>query len=199
MKILIAGDIHGDLNAAKNLANMAEKENVDLIILNGDFTFFEEPTPGLISTLKKTGKKILLLPGNHESPDLVDFLAKKYGAINLHNYALAIGDVGIFGCGSANVGIFQLSEDEIFTTLLKSYKYIKDMKKKIMITHVHPDKTKISKLGLFPGSTAVKQAIEILQPDFAISSHIHEAEGIEEKIGRTRLMSVGKSGKIIEI
>jgi len=199
MKILAAGDLHGDINAAKALAEKAEKENVDLIILNGDFTIFEDHTPGLIQVFKDKGKKLLLLPGNHESPAMVDFLAKKYGATNLQNYALSFGDVGIFGCGSANVGIFQLPEDEILTSLQKSHTHIKDAKKKLMITHVHPDKTLVSKMGLIVGSKGVKKAIEELKPDVAICAHIHEAEGIEETVCSTKVHCVGKKGKIIEI
>ncbi|MBD3262939.1 hypothetical protein GF374_00990 [Candidatus Woesearchaeota archaeon] len=198
MKILAIGDLHGDLKQAKKLAEKAEKENVDLIILNGDFTLFEKHTPGLLQTFKDKGQKLLLLPGNHESPATVDFLAKKYGATNLHNYALSIKDIGIFGCGSANIGVFQLPEDEILNSLRKGHNQIKDSKKKIMITHVHPDKTLASKIG-FIGSKGVKQAIDELKPDVALFAHIHEAEGIEETIGNTKIHCVGKKGKIIEV
>ena len=36
LKILAAGDFHGDSKAAKKLAEKAEKEKVDLVILTGD-------------------------------------------------------------------------------------------------------------------------------------------------------------------
>ncbi len=39
MKILAAGDIHGDTRLANELAKRAKKENVDLVILCGDLTF----------------------------------------------------------------------------------------------------------------------------------------------------------------
>jgi len=53
--------------------------------------------------------------------------------------------------------------------------------------------------NLVPGSSGVKRAIEKLKPDIAICSHAHEAEGIEEMIGDTRVINVGRRGKIIEI
>jgi len=37
MKILAAGDLHGDINAAKKLAEKAKKQKVDLVVLSGDF------------------------------------------------------------------------------------------------------------------------------------------------------------------
>ena len=45
----------------------------------------------------------------------------------------------------------------------------------------------------------VKKAIEKFHPDLLLCSHVHEAEGIEEKIGKTKVISVGKKGKIIKI
>ncbi len=77
---------------------------------------------------------------------------------------------------------------------------LKNVKKKIMVTHVHPSESLIGKLTqIFPGSTAVKKAIERFKPDIALCSHVHEAAGIEEKIGKTKVINVGREGKIIEI
>ena len=41
MKILAAGDIHGDTGLAKKLAERAYSHKVDLVILCGDLTQFE--------------------------------------------------------------------------------------------------------------------------------------------------------------
>jgi Icc-related predicted phosphoesterase len=199
MKILTIGDLHDDLNQAKKLAEKAEKEKVDLVVFNGDFTLGGVHTPGLLQVFKEKGLKMALLPGNHESLDIIDFMKYKYGAINLHGYGLKFGDVGVFGCGAANLGIFQLPEDEIYKSLKEGFDRIKDAKKKIMITHMHPDETLISRVSGFPGSKGVKWALDSLQPDFLLSSHMHETEGLEENVGPTKVISVGKHGKIIEI
>jgi uncharacterized protein len=200
MKILAAGDLHGDVNAAKRLAAQAKKENVDLVVLSGDLTYGEVSTEGLIGPFKKAKQKVVIIPGNHESPATTSALAEIYGVTDLHGYSMRVGDVGVFGAGSANIGIFQLDEKEIFNLLQKSFKKIKDAKKTVMITHCHPDKTVMAKLSTWvPGSTGVEKAIKKFKPDIAICSHIHEAEGLEEKMGNTRLINVGKKGKIIEI
>ena len=69
-----------------------------------------------------------------------------------------------------------------------------------MVTHVHPTDTKMEKFTKsFPGSTGVKKAIDVFKPDILLCSHVHEAEGIEEKVGNTRIINVGKKGKIIEL
>jgi uncharacterized protein len=200
MKILAAGDLHGDINAARKLAEKAKKQKVDLVVLSGDLTLGEISTKGLIGPFKKAKQKVLILPGNHESPATTAALAEIYGVTDLHGYSLKLGDVGIFGAGSANIGIFQLDEKELYDLLEKGFEKIKNQKKKLMITHCHPDKTLMSKMSEFvPGSKGIARAIKKFKPDIAICSHVHEAEGIEEKLGKTRLINVGKRGKIIEI
>ena len=200
LKILAAGDIHGDSRLANQLAQKAVKENVDLVILAGDLTMGDQPPRGIISPFTKRNKKVLLIPGNHDSFATTDFLAELYGVKNIHGYSVKYEDVGIFGCSATNIGIHQIPESEIFDLLKKGFNKIKYLKKKIMVTHTHPEDTKMGKLtSFFPGSTGVNKAVKKLKPDLLICSHIHEAEGIEEILGKTLVINVGRKGKIIEI
>ena len=200
LRILAAGDIHGDTSLAERLAERAEKEKCDLVILCGDLTMMEQSTDNIIGPFKKRNEKVLILPGNHETVATADFLAELYGVKNIHGYSVKYGDVGIFGCGGANIGLFKLEEDEIYGLLKKGFDKIKYLKKKIMATHVHPSDSKMEKFTeIFPGSEGVRKAIERFNPDILLCSHVHEAEGIEEKIGNTKVINVGKKGKIIEI
>lgn len=200
MKILAAGDIHGDSLHCEKLAERAKKEKVDLVILCGDLTFSELSTDNIIGPFVKAKKKVLLIPGNHETVATADFLADVYGVKNIHGYSVKYKDVGIFGCGGANIGLFQLDEDEIFKLLKKGEEKINYLKKKIMVTHVHPTGSTIEKFtDIFPGSSGVRKALEEFKPDLLLCSHVHEAEGIEEKIGKTKIMNVGKQGKIFDI
>ena len=200
LRILAAGDIHGDTSQAKKLAEQAEKENVDLVVLCGELTYAETSTEGIIGPFVKKGKKVILIPGNHETVATADFLAELYGATNLHGYSIKYKGIGLFGCGGANIGLFQLGEDEIFGLIKKGYDRIKDTQKKILVTHVHPTGSLMEKFtSIFPGSEGVKKAIDVFKPDILLCSHVHEAEGIEEKIGKTMVINVGKKGKVIEI
>ena len=199
LKILAAGDIHGDRKLAKGLADLAEKESVDLVILNGDLVN-ENNTEGIVGQFKQKNKNILILPGNHETIATADFLAELYNVTNLHGYSIKYKDVGFFGCGGANIGMNQLSENEIFDALKKGYENIKGMKKKIMVTHIHPSGSLSENFSKFViGSKSLKKAVDLFKPDILICGHVHEAEGIEEKIGKTRVINVGRKGKIIEI
>ena len=200
MKILAFGDLHGDSAQAIKLADKAEKEQVDLVVICGDITHFDESIDNLIGQFKKINKKVLLIPGNHESVATADFLAEFYGVKNIHGYSVKYGEIGIFGAGGANVGPNFNTEDEIFNNLKEANDKIKYLKKRIMVTHVHPSGTKMEKFSKFiPGSSGVRKAIDTFNPDILLCSHVHEAEGIEEKIGKTKVINVGREGKIIDI
>ena len=75
---------------------------------------------------------------------------------------------------------------------------VKNLEKKILVSHLHAAGTK-SELSGIPGNAGLRKAIEEFQPDLFIHSHIHELEGVEEKIGKTRVINVGRRGKIFEI
>lgn len=204
LKILAASDIHGDTDLVKTLADEAEKEDVDLVVLCGDLTLGEMSTDNIIGPFVKKNKKVLLIPGNHESVATADFLAELYepDARNIHGYSVKYKEVGIFGAGGAtNVGPQPpIDEGELFDLLKKGFDKIRYLKKKIMVTHIHPIESKIEKFSKFvPGSEAVKKAITTFEPDILLCGHVHEAEGLEEKIGRTRVINVGRKGKIILI
>jgi len=197
-KILAIGDLHRDVGLVKKLAEKAKKEKVDLVILAGDLTMEEQSTENLIGPFVKAKKQVFLIPGNHESPATIDFLAQAYKVKNIHGHGFVENNIGIFGAGTANIGVYQIDDKDIFKLLKEGNKELKNAKKKIMVTHIHPLGSKTEMFG-FKGSKAVKDAIEKFHPDILIHSHIHEAGGIEEKIGKTRVINVSKKEKIFEV
>lgn len=203
MKILAASDVHADQKAMKDLAKKAKKENVDLIILAGDLSIFGRGLDGLLKPLVETNKKVAIIPGNHESEADVFMLKRRYPDViyDLHNYAFKIGEIGFFGCGLANIGPNELSEEEISRRIQKSFDYIKNSKRKIMVVHTPPYKTKLDVIGkdFNVGSTAVRDMIEKLKPDKCICGHIHETFNLEDRLGETIIINAGPKGKIIEI
>ena len=199
MKILAISDVHGDKAFMRRMAEKGKKENVDLVIIAGDLVDLGQIPEGLIGPFKEQGLEVAVVPGNHEGLADINFLVERYKVTNLHGYALKIGDLGIFGCGYGDIGLHQLTEEQFFNTLKEAHNSLKDVKKKLMVTHVQPNN---SILGLhIPhwGSSGVRKALEEFQPDVHICGHVHETHGIEDVVGKTRVINVGKTGKIIEI
>jgi hypothetical protein len=197
-KILAVGDIHGDTGLVNRLVEKAKNENVDVVILAGDITMAEQSIENIVGPFMRIKKQVLLIPGNHESDSTIDFLAKMYNAKNLHGYGLKIGDLGIFGAGTANMGVHSIGDSAISDLLKKAHEEIKDSKRKVMVTHIHPYGSKSEMFGFF-GSKAVRKAIDEFNPNILITAHIHEAGGMEEQIGETTIFNVSRKEKIFEI
>lgn len=195
-KILAASDFHGDSNASKRLSEKAEKENVDLVILAGDITGLIE-SENILKPFADKKQKVIFVPGNWESSETADFLSKLYGIKNVGEHYVKYKDIGIFGIGSPDWQM-DIDNNKTFKKLKKDFEKIKDLEKKIMVSHINPAGTKSEFSGI-AGSKEIRRAIEEFQPDIFISGHIHEAEGITEKIGKTHIINVGKKGSIIEI
>lgn len=199
-KILAVGDIHGDTRFVERLAKKAKDEEVDLVILAGDITMLGNQTKNLVGPFVKEKKEVILIPGNHETMSTINTLTQLYeGTRHVHGYSVIKGDIGIFGSGyESSTGPFFIEDEEIFKILKKGNNSVKDLKKKIMVTHAHP-RGSIAEFSGFPGSKAVKKAIKEFKPDILISAHIHEAGGLQEKIGKTKVFHVGRKSTIFEI
>lgn len=196
LKILAAGDFHGNSAIAEKLAEKAQKNKVDLVVLLGDIHGMSNVSKGLIGPFKKRNQKVVFVPGNWDTSFETNMLENIYEIKNIDRHYANYGDIGIIGVGNPD---FQLSlnEEKTFKKLKKDFETSK-AKKKILISHMHAAGTK-SEFSGFPGSRALRRAIKEFKPDLFLSAHIHEAEGIEEKIGKTRIVNVGRKGKILEI
>ncbi len=196
MKILAVSDIHGDVGFVKKLEKLIEKENIDLVILAGDQTWFETNTKNLVGPLTK--RPTLIIPSNHESEETLNLWEKAYPNLkSVHKKSFEKNGVGFFGSGTLEWGMVN-KKSPVYDDLKKAHEKIKHLKKKIMITHEPPAGSKIELLG-FPGTYGIKQAIDKFKPDFLICGHIHEGGGLIEKINKTTVMNVARSPAIFEI
>ncbi len=200
MRILAASDFHGNEIVSKDLAKKAEKEKADLVVIAGDILDFGGYAKNMIKPFVEREETVVFVPGNHDTEEATESFVKNYKIKNLDGSYLIIGNVGFFGCGGSTMPMFSyyLTENEIYYRLKTGFEKIKDKKKKVMVTHMHPAKSTIEKFS-FPGSMGIKKAIERFTPDILICGHIHEMEGLEEVIGKTKVFAVGKRGTIIDI
>jgi len=198
MKILAIADTHGDSDLVKKIGEMANKENVDLILHAGDLTWFNEKKEGIIKPLIKKGREILMVHGNHDSSTTIKEFSEIYpGIIDLHKKGIEKEGIGFFGSGTTDWGFVE-DEKQVFDELNYAHKKIKHLDKKVMLTHGPPSGSKIELLG-FPGSRGVRKAIDKFKPDFVICGHIHEGAGLKEKIGNTKVINVARTPTIFEI
>lgn len=193
LKILAAGDLHGDVGIAKKLAKKGKREKVDLIVLAGDIHGYCGEGEGILKPFAKAGQKVVFVPGNLDfDEDLVDL--SKSGK-NIHNYYVNYKGVGIAGIGSPNWKLNLKGED--LKNIRKNMSKMK-REKKILVSHLHAAGTMAEFSGV-PGEKVLRDALKEFAPDLLIAAHIHESEGIEDVVGKTRVVQVGRKGTILEI
>jgi Icc-related predicted phosphoesterase len=196
LRILAAADLHGDKDIVSRLVEKARKQKVDLVLLAGDIYGELEGKGDLLKPFKKAKQKVLFVPGNWDFDKEILLLDDRKEIRNIDNYYVTYDGVGIAGLGSPN---FRLSlDDEKDFHRIRAHMERMKTDKKILVSHLHAEGTKAEFSGV-RGETALRRAIEEFQPDFFLASHIHEAEGIEERIGKTKVIQLGRRGKVIEI
>ena len=201
MKILVISDIHNDIENLLSLLEKVKEYEFDVIVCPGDITDVivprgftqEEISKIIIEELKTLKKPLLMVPGNMDK-EILHVLKKEN--VSLHEDGVKIGDFGFYGFGGARTPFktsFEPSEEEIEKGLEKAFEKVKDAKYKIQVTHMPPYRTKIDVIfsGAHVGSEVIRKFIEEKEPIVAISSHIHEAKGID-RIGNTLLLNSGK-------
>jgi hypothetical protein len=202
MKILAFTDVHAYLPSINKILAKAKKEKPDLIICAGDFTSFGNG----LDIIKKfdIGIPLLMIPGNHEIPEEISFLAKKFSFVkNIHLKHFILGSYFFLGCGGGGFtqhhAEFEQSEQK-FSEAIKKLK-VKDHKYEIiLVTHQPPYNTKTDYIyGEHAGSKSIRKFIEKYHPSLCITGHLHENEGKRDKIDGTLIVNPGPDGEIIEI
>ncbi|HIP66872.1 MAG TPA: hypothetical protein EYH09_01995 [Candidatus Nanopusillus sp.] len=197
-KLLISADLHNDPSLLKKIIESIKKEKPDFLVLLGDLGEFGELPTGLFKKLLKymPSYRIIVLPGNHETPETIEFWEKIYKVRVLHKKTFEFYDLLFAGIGGGDVPLFMISEEEIKEFLNYVKEKIKD-KKLILLTHLHPKYTKSSMVG--GGSKALHTFITYYTPSLVAHGHIHEAGGLEEIINKTKVLNAARSIFLVEI
>jgi len=184
--------VHGDISALHRLLSSFASE-VDLIVCLGDLTNegSKRMVQSMLKMLKKTGKKVFVVPGNMDGKETVDLIEQEGFLLDERSeFFNGFVFVGIGGAIAKNtwyknmVGELQLKK--VFSELSQS------KNKLVYLTHVPPFGSLLdfSRSGIHLGSKELKNAILEFSPLLALSGHVHEARG-KEVIGRTVCVNPG--------
>lgn len=202
MKILAFTDVHAYLPSISKILAKAKKEKPDLMVCAGDFTWFGNG----LDVIKKLniGIPLLVIPGNHEVPEEIDFLARKFPFIkNIHMKHFLFRGYFFLGCGGGGFtqhhAEFEQGEQK-FAKAINQLKIQDHPTKIILVTHQPPYNTKTDKIfGESAGSKSIRKFIEKYQPALCITGHLHENFGKKDKIKDTLIINPGPDGMILDI
>lgn len=197
MKILAFSDLHHSASRAATLVEAAAE--ADLVISAGDFCNARRGLPEAMALLDGITAPMVVVPGNAESDSELKKAARR-GIHVLHGEAMEFSGLRIFGLGYGvpltpfGAWSCDLTEEQA-ENLLSRCKGAD-----ILITHSPPKGVAdVTSQGISVGSTAIRAAIETLQPQLALCGHIHDSWGQTGQIGKTRVVNLGPTPNWFDI
>ena len=189
MKILAFSDLHHSASRAATLVQAAAE--ADLVIGAGDFCNARRNLPEAMALLDGITAPMVVVPGNAES-DTELVKAARHGIHVLHGEAMEVSGLRIFGLGYG-VPLTPFGAWSCDLTDEQAGKLLSRCKgADILITHSPPKGVAdVTSQGISVGSTAIRAAIEDLQPQLTLCGHIHDSWGQSGQIGKTRVVNLG--------
>jgi uncharacterized protein len=202
MKAICIADVHGDVSPVIRLRNSITGGGFEYVFILGDFSQgFKDPVENKVDINRVldlfTDFNTKAVPGNCDQRNSPDLFAKRNA--NLHNVVLKLPEANIMGFGGSNVTPFntplEYTEKEIADSLNGMHARCEQGSPVILLSHAPPKDTKCDVIssGLHVGSTALREFIVSKKPDLVLCSHIHECGGVEDKIGPTRVINIGRA------
>jgi Icc-related predicted phosphoesterase len=194
MRIIAFTDIHGSYNRLEEI--LRKEASFDAVIIGGDLTTHgtTDEAGSVILRLQKFGKPVFAVAGNMDLPAF-DSIYEALG-VNINSKGVVVGDVGFFGvAGSSFTPMntpYEISELEITQRATMGWRDVTSARWKIFVPHAPPKGTTLDKLliGKHVGSAAVREFVELHQPDALVCGHIHESRGID-LLGKTHMVNCG--------
>lgn len=191
MKILAFSDLHMARERARALVEASA--DADLVIGAGDFCNMRQGLDEAMALLGGITAPMVLVPGNAESAEELRAAARP-GTIVLHGDEARVAGVTVFGLGGGvpptpfGDWSWDLTEDAAAALLARC------QRADIIVTHSPPKGVAdITSTGAFVGSLAIRDAIQRVQPRYALCGHIHDSWGKGGLIGRTHVHNLGPS------
>lgn len=196
-RILAFSDVHQARNRAAAL--VAESANADLVIGAGDFCNMRTALPDALRMFAGIAAPFALVPGNAESAEELATAAAPGWSV-MHGSGATLCGLSLFGLGYGvpvtPFGDWSCDLDEASAAALLATCTQAD----ILVTHSPPKgMADITSTGASVGSTAIRAAIERLQPKLALCGHIHDSWGQQGTIGTTRVVNLGPTPNWFEI
>src|SRR3989338_9859935 len=184
MKIFAFTDVHGNTKALKKIEATVKKQKPDLLVCCGDISIFDHYAERTLKKLASLHKPLFLIHGNHDSETKIEKLCKQYKNVSfIHKKIKMFGNLLFVGYGGG--GFMRI--DKEFEKFARKIEHKIKTENIILLTHGPPYKTRLDYIyGEHVGCVSFKKFI-ISHPKtiLALSGHIHETAGAQDKIKKT--------------
>jgi len=199
MRILAFTDVHESVTVMKKLEALCAKEKPDLCICAGDFTVFEQHLDEMMAWMAKLPVPVMLIHGNHEEEAVVRKLCQIHKrTLFLHKHLIEVNGVTFVDWGGGGFDERD-AQFEKFAAIVRGR--ISEAKTVVFVTHQPPADSKVDYLwhqhvGNKSYTKFIKQHSNIV---FAISGHLHENFGREDRMHGARIVNPGPQGRVLTI
>jgi Icc-related predicted phosphoesterase len=197
VKLLIFSDIHNDWKALDRLLAI----EADSYIAAGDQVTWGKGIERAGEMLAQRAGQMYVLPGNHESAEMTAAMCARHGLHDLHGRHIQVGRWHVAGLGYSSPTPFHTPGEYSEAQIAERLAPFADLSPLVLVCHAPPYGTALDRVrpGLHAGSRSVREFIDKYQPAHFFCGHIHEAEGVDIEMGRTRAKNVGKAGHLLEL
>ncbi|CAD8075659.1 unnamed protein product [Paramecium sonneborni] len=214
--ILCASDLHLNFETVQQLIEREKNQKFDAVFLLGDFLNLQH-TQGedsnldnlrkLLNPFKSFGCQIYLIPGNHDSNELLEDNFMEEGFTNVHKKSLQIGeDLWIVGLGGSIPGFnkqgliwqgYPYKSDEEYQQDLEKLN-VPEVGNIILMTHIGPSESQTTissengwdnliRSGSDSLSNFIKKKLNII---LNVHGHTHDGVG-SRMVNQCKVVNVG--------
>lgn len=197
MKLLIFSDIHSNHKALERLVAI----EADYYFAAGDLVSWARGLEECGRILQPRAGRVYVLPGNHESAAQITSFCHQFGFHDFHGQTLQIGPHHVAGLGYSGPTPFNTPGEYTEAELAERLSLFATLRPLVLICHAPPYDTALDRVhdGLHAGSRSVREFVDRHQPEYLFCGHIHEAEGMQIEMGKTKAVNVGKRGYLLEL
>ncbi len=203
MRTFIFTDLHGEHHAQRAVEKKSKK--AELIVFTGDLTVFEHNLKKLVFWLHKLGGKrdVLVLHGNHESEHRLKLECSKYNnLIFLHKSFFEKDGVLFAGYGGGGFSLRDHEFERFSKKITAKMKGKNKDTKLVLLLHGPPYGNKTDLIyGDHAGNKSYTEFIRHSKPapSVVVCGHLHENNGVSDKIGKVPVINPGPAGKILNM
>ncbi|MBI1969334.1 metallophosphoesterase family protein [Candidatus Woesearchaeota archaeon] len=198
MKILAFTDIHCSTKALKKIIQRGKKKDVDCLACAGDISIFEQHLEYMMRKLDTVGKCVFIVPGNHETPEVLKKLCSyTKNLVFLHKQLKKFKDVTFIGFEGDG---FSFTDSAFRGWAKQIEKRIRKKGKIVLITHAPPHHTKVDLLiDEHCGNKDIRRFLERNTIALHICGHLHENAGVKDVVKGTKVVNPGPYGVVVEV
>jgi Icc-related predicted phosphoesterase len=192
MQILLLADTHGTNISYELTERRLEEFQIDLILIAGDFSYFDKRYERLMALVKSSGIPFFFTSGNHESVGMCRYVAQAYGGLYLDGASARFGELCLVGLSGYD--IFYPNRPNNVDDFQNQLIDMRGTRYSILLSHEPPYP------GRACGSPLVSAAIEHHGFDLVVTGHLHsKAPRIEIIECGTKVINPGTRGTVIEL